>query len=188
MNRLTTRYIDEPTEYTGLELRSHFALEKWDIVGDNIVAFVGKCDLSGDRLVDLIDAKEKAIIYSRKMLHFLGEFFNESLEKAIWRQRLFITIIKERCEESLPSLRLRRKGNDLYDGEKKLNVSIATATPISTLFHIGINIETEGTPVPAAGLQKYRIEPRPFAIEILQRFAEEIDGVDRDLCKVRPVS
>ncbi|MBI4209716.1 MAG: DUF366 family protein [Deltaproteobacteria bacterium] len=187
MNRLKTQWIEERIPYTGLELRSHFALEKWDIEGDNVIAFIGECNVPKNHLVDLLDAKTNAVIYSPLMLHFLGEFFNDNLERAIWRQRLFVTILKERCEALIPKLRLQRKGNDLYDGGKKLNVSIATATPLSTLLHIGVNIETQGTPVATAGLRNYNIDSVSFAKETLQQFAQEMDGVYRDLCKVRSV-
>jgi hypothetical protein len=187
MYRLKTQWIEERIPYTGLELRSHFALEKWGVVGDNIIAFTGECRVPKGHLVDLLDAKANAVIYSPLMLHFLGEFFNDDLEKAIWRQRLFVTILKEKCEALTPKLRLQRKGNDLYDGDKKLNVSIATATPLSTLLHIGVNIETQGTPVPTTGLRDYQIDSVSFAKEALQQFTQEVDGVYHDLCKVRPV-
>ncbi len=187
MYRLTTRWIEEQIPYTGRELRSHFALEKWGIVGDNIVAFIGECRVSREHLVDLLDAQANATIYSPLMLHFLGEFFNDDLEKAIWRQRLFITLLKEKWESLVPKNRLRREGNDLYEKDKKLSVSIATATPLSTLLHVGVNIETEGTPVPTVGLREERIDPVVFAKEVLQQFVQEFDGVYHDLCKVRSV-
>ena len=40
-----------------------------------------------------------------------------------------------------------RKGDDLFLGEGKLSVSIATASPVSTLIHLGVNEDASGAPV-----------------------------------------
>ena len=117
------------------------------------------------------------------MLHFIGEFYNIPLRETVLLQRLLITLIQQRIVAPL-----QRTGNDLYEGEKKLTVSIATASALSTLIHAGINIESEGTPVPTKGLADYGIEPLGFAQQVLEHFKREFESIGRDLAKVRPVS
>ncbi|MBI2346914.1 MAG: DUF366 family protein, partial [Deltaproteobacteria bacterium] len=78
-------------------------------------------------------------------------------------------------------------GNDLFEGTAKLSVSIATASPISTLMHTGINILSTNTPVMTKGLHDYGIDPAPFATKVMARYAEEIAGVVHARAKVRGV-
>ncbi|MDX1386448.1 MAG: DUF366 family protein, partial [bacterium] len=81
----------------------------------------------------------------------------------------------------------QRKGDDLYWGEKKLNISIATSSPVSTLIHLALNVETEGTPVPTIGLADWDLEPVAFGKALLERFQGEYEGMRRATWKVRPV-
>jgi hypothetical protein len=81
-----------------------------------------------------------------------------------------------------------RGGNDLYEDGAKLSVSIATATPVSTLLHFGINISSQGTPVRTKGLEDYSIEPVSFAKAVLESFRDELKTVDEARAKVRPVT
>ncbi|MBI1879344.1 MAG: DUF366 family protein [Chloroflexi bacterium] len=69
----------------------------------------------------------------------------------------------------------------------KLSVSIATASPTSTLIHTGFNIETEGTPVPAVGLAELDVDVPAFAAELLRRYAAEVHDIWLARCKVRAV-
>jgi hypothetical protein len=69
----------------------------------------------------------------------------------------------------------------------KLSVSIATASPVSTLIHTGFNIETEGTPVPTAGLAEQGVDIPAFAAEVLRRYAAEVQDIWLARCKVRAV-
>lgn len=180
------RFVDERIRYTGKELRSHFAYRDFDILGDSMIAFCGGCDVKSDDLVDLEDAKAKADIYSEDMLHFIAEFFDTGLENTILRQRLLMAIIRDEViiRSGAPVL---RRGDDLYEGEAKLSVSIATATPVSTMIHTGVNIISEFTPVKTKGLKDYGIEPKPFAEAVLRQFMKEMDGVRTAKCKVRGV-
>ena len=91
-----------------------------------------------------------------------------------------------------------RSGDDLFwnDGkiDRKLSVSIVTASPVSRLLHAGINLDATGAPVAAAGLFDLGIgtaqdlaSVKEFASRILVTFAEEADGIEWACAKVRPV-
>lgn len=183
---MKSRFINERIDYTGRELRSHFAYNRFDLAGDSLVAFCGACDVKIDDLVDLADVKAGAGIYSEDMLHFIGEFFYMDLEKAILAQRILIAIIKDEIA-SVSGRQLLRKGDDIFDGVAKLSVSIATSSPVSTLLHTGINISSDNTPVKTTGLKDYGIEAASFAEDILNRFENEISDIRFARCKVRGV-
>lgn len=185
---MQTKFLDKEITYDGTQLRSHWNYEVADMLGDALVAFLGPCHVDVSHLVDLEDARHERIIKSRSMLHFIGEFFDRSLNETILLQRLLICQLQQRLMREKDGMSLRRSGNDLYDGEFKLTVSIATSSPVSTLIHAAINIISEGTPVPTKGLRDYGIEPKAFARHLLADFAEEWGSLQRDRAKVRAVT
>lgn len=187
------QFTDKPIKYDGLQLSHHWIYKNFDILGNAIVGFIGPCEVIIEHMVDLMDVKNNAPIYSPKMLHFIGEFFDSHLREAVFIQRLLIITIKEELEDRGVPGRIIRKGDDLFhvgiaDVKRKLSVSIATSSIVSQLIHVGINIHTEGTPVPTAGLGELGIEPESFAIAVMERFTREIKQIDQARCKVRPVN
>lgn len=185
---MQSKFIREIITYTGEQLRSHWIYHQTGLLGDAIVSFRGPAEVNQDHLVDLVDVSEGKYIQSRDMLHFLVEHFDLDLVQAIFRQRLLISICAERINQYLDKLSVVRYGDDLYDGEKKLSVSIATLSPVSSLIHIGINIDRTGTPLPTGGLSDYSIDPEAFAEKILDSYSEEIMGVQIARCKVKGVA
>ena len=183
---MKTKFIEDRIDYTGKELIPHFAYRSFDILGDSLVAFCGGCNVKTDALVDLADAKNGDFIYSEEMLHFIGEFFYNDLDHAIMVQRLLIAMIKDSIAEKSGSA-LVRSGDDIFDGDAKISVSVATATPVSCMIHTGINIISENTPVKTKGLKDYGIKVKPFAMDILESFYKEIEGIKIARCKVRGV-
>jgi hypothetical protein len=184
---LRIRYIAKELAYTGKELRSHFLFHQFHIKGDALVAFQGPCDVKISEMVDQEDVKANAPIFSPKMLHFLGEFFEEDLRKTVFRQRLLMAIILEILQKEAPKIPWRRNGDDIFVGEKKVSVSIATKSPVSTLIHAGLNIIAKGAPVPAFGLEEAKISPPFLARKILSAFKKECDEIDFACWKVRGV-
>jgi uncharacterized protein len=184
---LKTKFIEEIQSYDGAQLQSHWAYKHHDLQGDSLAAFIGPCEVKREQLVDLADAKANAPIYSANMLSFIAEHFNGDLEKAVMRQRLLTCLAQEGINARLGKPALRREGNDLYDGEYKVTVSIATVSPVSAKIHFGVNVVSYGTPVPTKGLEDYKIDPREFGQEILKRYAEEYLDMQMDCCKVRAV-
>lgn len=184
---MKTMLIDKNIKYTGLELSPHYIFKNFNVCGDAIVAFIGEADVDLDHMVDLEDVLRKDKIYSPKMLNFLGEFFSISLLETILFQRMIIVLIKEYIEKT-SSAKLSRIGDDLYfSGDSKLTVSIATKSVTSTLIHVGVNIETKGTPIKTSGLNDFNINPEQIAKVILENFKNEVDSIMLAKCKVRQV-
>lgn len=146
-------------------------------------------------IVDVEDIRAKHKICGSLMLHFIIEHFDTDLEKTILRQRLLAGIVKDvllsgYVQEFKSSRRqkLKRIGDDLYavtiTHNAKLSISIATASPVSTMIHFAINISTKGTPVKTAGLNDYKINPKDFALEVMKRYTEEMQSVKHARQKV----
>ncbi len=181
-------FVPQTILYDGTQLSSLWAYRSFGLLGDSIVGFRGPCRVHFDHMVDLEDVRVQSPIYGDDMLHFIVEHFDHDLEKAVLRQRLLVTIIKEILEKRKPGL--QRAGDDLYYEERKLSISIATATPVSTMIHTALNITAENTPVPAAGLVElgWPVASIPeLAQEIGRTYADEMQGVIRSRCKVRGV-
>lgn len=194
---LATVFIEAETRYDGTQLCSHWIYRNTGIQGDAIAAFVGGAEVNLDNLVDLEDVAAKAPIYSSKMLHFLVEHFDVDLSNMILRQRLLMTLLQEELNEVFFEERtgssqsepkqVTRRGDDLFIGPYKLTVSIATASPVSSVIHAAINIISEGTPVPTLGLADFGLNPQAFARSVLNRYRDEMTGVAIARCKVRAV-
>lgn len=178
---------DHEIAYTGEQLRSHWILDAFGQFGDAVCAFLGPCEVSTDHLVDLADVREGAIIRARLMLHFIAEWFEADLERTVLRQRLLVALAADLLRDSCVAAPVRRSGDDLFVAKRKLSVSIATASPVSTLVHFGINVDPQGAPVSAIGLAELGLEPLAFACELMSRFVAELDGVRRARVKVRGV-
>ena len=170
--------------YTGAELRSHWIYSSFGLAGDAVVAFAGPCEVKLTEMVDLADVRANAPIYSEQMLSLIIEHFQADLRSMILRQRLLTAQVKDLLEAKGVS-GLRRSGDDLYQGQHKLSVSIATVSPVSGLIHFGINISSNNTPVPTQGLADFGLEWTSFARELMALYAEEEAGIGTALVKVR---
>jgi hypothetical protein len=180
--------------YDGSQLRSLWAFTDHNVQGNSIVAFRGPCQVKVDSLVDLEDRKGNAEIYSDDMVHFIIELFDSDLDRTVVIQRLFLCVMKDVIEELKPELFISRRGNGLYieveeeeEEDRKLTVSVATASPLSTLIHTGINVSSTGTPVPTLGLEDLEVPVDDFILKTLQGFINEMKGIALDRCKVRSV-
>ena len=183
---MRSKFSSKKTDYDGSQLRSHFIFEKFGIAGDAIVSFTGACDVK-EHMVDLEDISKSEFIKSADMLHFLIEHFDNDLERTILRKRLLIAIIQEEICKAAGKPVLIRKGNGLYSGNRKLTVSVATASSVSTLIHAGLNITSEKAPVPVSTLSEFNIVPKKLAGIVMSRYCYEMDSVSSSRAKVRPV-
>jgi hypothetical protein len=183
---MKTLFAAERIDYTGRELHPHWIMERFGLVGDAAVAFVGSCNVSGADLVDLEDRALGNVVAGDRMLHFITEIFGMGLPGIVFAQRLLCTVAKDALE-SAGGTGITREGDDLYVADGKLSVSVATASPISGLIHLGLNITKQGVPVRAACLEDLGIDPGRLAPLILGRFAGEVDGSLEASRKVRPV-
>ena len=173
--------------YDGTQLRGGFAREM-GIVGESLVAFTGPCRVEGEALVDLEDRDAGERIIAARMLHIIVEHPGADLEVTTLRQRLLVECARVGAEEmSSPSVRLARSGDDIYLGDGKLSVSVATTSPHSGLIHLGINIDPSGAPVKTASLGELGVDPVAFAREVARRYNDELEMVRKACAKVRPV-
>jgi len=184
-----TYYLAEKLLYDGTQLASLWALRNFRLQGDSIVSFRGPCRVDCSALVDVKDVLDQAPIFSEDMLHFIVEHFELDLTKTILRQRILISLIKE-ILETKGNLSCNRRGDDLFIAGKKLSVSIATLTPVSTMIHVGLNTTSKNTPVVTIGLLEmgWTEKELPVLAELIcQSYAREMREVQQARCKVRGV-
>lgn len=184
---MQVKVVDQSIDYDGTQLRPHWIYRTFGLLGDSLVAFTGRCNVTIEKLVDLVDARENRPIFSEQMLHLIGEFFDADLLRTVYRQRLLVSLVQQELISRSKRPTIARDGNDLYDGGDKLSVSIATASPVSTLLHFGINISSKGTPIPTRGLDDYGIDPVSFARSILEAFRDEMQSSLEARTKVKAV-
>ena len=179
-------FIDKEIKYTGAELSPHWIYKNFHIKGDAIVCFKGAVDVQLTEMVDIEDVINNEPIKSDKMANFIIEVFNSNLREMIIRQRLFISIIKETLEDM--GVNVKRKGDDLFYNNKKLSVSIATKSTVSTLVHTGINLVSTGAPIEVSSIKDMEIINEDcFIEEIMKRFCIEIEDIEFAKVKVRGV-
>lgn len=184
--KMQIHIAEERIDYDGSQLSSHFALRSFGVRGDCMAVFKGAMDIKPEKIADLEDRLQGAAIRSPKMLHFIVELFGADLESTVLKQRLLVRLAAERLgKEGVAGVRV--DGDDLYVGEGKLSVSIAAPSPVSCLIHLGLNIETEGVPVKAAGLAEAGVDPDRLAADLSMAFSRELDAVAWAGQKVRGV-
>lgn len=184
---MQTKLIEEEIKYIGSQLQPHWIYKNFKMQGDAIVAFIGECEVKLTEMVDIEDVINNEPIYSKYMLSFITEQFNINLVEGVFRQRLLICIIKELLEKR--GVFVVRNGDDLMINGRKLSVSIATKSTTSILIHTGLNIESEGALVKAAGLTSELgiTDIRAFAQEVMTAYAEELKDIELASTKVRGV-
>jgi hypothetical protein len=136
-------------------------------------------------MVDMEDLVVNAEIKSDRMLHFIVEIFRTDLVAAVALQRLLVSMAQNILLRS--GHNLKRNGDDLYLGEKKLSVSIASGSAVSVMIHLGLNIENSGTPVPTCSLKDLGLEPKAFALLLMSEFSAEYSSIVEATQKVRPL-
>ncbi len=180
---MITHRCAERIDYDGSQLRAHWILRRFAIAGDALVAFRGACDVLDAEMADLADLGGPGIRGS-EMLHFLMERFDDDgMRCAVLRQRLLSALATELLVER--GHRTIRRGDDLWFDGRKLSISIATRSAVSTLFHFALNVSNRGTPVPTAALDELGVDPVEFADELLARAAAEEESMRIARAKVR---
>lgn len=184
---MKTLFIDKEIKYIGSQLAPHWIYKNFKIQGDAIVAFCGECEVKLTEMVDIEDVINNEPIYSKYMLSFITEQFNIELVEGVFRQRLLMCVIKEALEKR--GFIVNRNGDDLFVNSKKLSVSIATKSMTSVLIHAGLNILSEGAPIPVSGLKSdLGIDDiEEFAQEVMKNYSEEIEDIILASTKVRGV-
>lgn len=191
---MKAKYISKKIDYDGSQLKPLYSYVNHKLHGDSIVAFCGACDVGFAEMVDAEDLVAEAQIKSDNMLHFIIEMFDQNLMTAVSLQRLIVSIAQNILNETsskLKSKKLRRSGDDLYLDEgkksKKLSISIASISPVSSMIHFALNVTNEGTPVLTCSLQDLDISPKVFADQVLNGFSSEYISIKEATQKVRPL-
>jgi hypothetical protein len=178
--------LDPRQPYDGTQLRPHFILTRFGVAGDAAVIFRGPADVRGAALVDLEDRNRGEVIRSPDMLHLVVEQFGDGLVTTICLQRLVASLVADLVRRAAPGREVARGGDDVRVDGRKLSVSIATASPVSTLIHFGVNVDATGAPVAAIGLADLGIEPSSFASAWLDALRAEVTGIAHARAKVAP--
>ncbi|MFP4655819.1 MAG: DUF366 family protein [Methanohalobium sp.] len=171
--------------YDGSQISSLWAYNIAGIQDDSIIYFRGTCDVEFDHMIDLEDKKGNESIYSPDMIHFIIEHFDSTDLKLIYpRQRLFVSIVSEIL--TVKGLNIIRKGDDLFVNNKKLSVSIASTSAVSQKIHFGINVVHDHyADLNSSELEDDEIEQ--LMHEIAECYVNEIDDIEKDLRKSRPL-
>jgi hypothetical protein len=178
-------FIRDEILFTGEQLTSFWAYKNYDLLGDNIIAFIGPCEVAPEYIIGIDHFKKKTQIKSQRMLHFLVEHFDRDLEKAILRQKLLVDILKDKLNHRLKGDILQRWGDDLFDTDSKLTVSATLKTSVSTKIHLGINISSKDTPVKTKGLEDYGIDPDDISQAVMDQYRMDMRLISQKLCKTR---
>ena len=176
------------TRYDGSQLTAHWIYRTFGIVGDALVGFRGACAVAAAEMADLEDLHHGPGICGDDMVHLVLEVFGErDLQKAVWRQRLLVAIAQERLVHLGARRGVVRTGDDLWHGPRKLSISVATITPVSTVTHLALNVVATGVPkgVKAIGLDALGVRPMEFLRAVLTAFQAEADSVAAAACVVR---
>lgn len=187
---MQTSWIDERIHYDGTQLKPLYAYLRWGILGDSIVSWRGSCDVSLDHMIDGEDFINESTIAGGEMVHFIVEVFDRELATGVLLQRIFASIIKDLLVEMSPALEekyLVRDGDDLYWGDRKLSISIASRSAVSTMVHFAVNITNAGTPVRTCALEDLEVDPREFAQSAMDALAMEWTSTLKATRKVRPL-
>ena len=184
--KMKKQWIENEFKYDGSQLKSLFAYLNHSLLGDSIVAWQGPCDIPFEHMVDGEDLIAKSEIRSALMLHFIVEKFDISLFAGVLMQRMLASLCLELIAKSLPQRanEFCRQGDDIYCGDRKLSISIASLSPVSCLIHFAVNISNENTPVKTCALSDFSILSRDFAETLMKNFCAEIESIQEATQKV----
>ena len=193
-------WLSEKYKYDGSQLQPLNNYLKHGVLGDSVVSWAGACELKPQHIIDGEDLRSGAKIAGDSMLHFILELFQYPLSGAVALQRLMGEILMDQIQGSsdwkstgcepedlkLTGFELRRTGDDIYQDQKKLNISIATCSGLSSLIHFGVNITNTGTPVSTCCLTDFGItDEKQFALGFMETLKGEFMEMKQAQMKVR---
>lgn len=183
---MNQRWLPERIAYDGSQLRAHWILGETGLVGDAVVGFRGSCRVADAEMADLEDLLARSEIAADDMVHCLIEVFDDGdIMRAVFLQRLVSALALDTLRELSAGAEIRRSGDDLFVGEGKLSISVATRSLVSTLIHFAVNVSNAGTPVRTASLEDIGVESEVFAKAFLGAIVEEYQSVRDARAQVR---
>lgn len=185
---MKTLWLKDRQNYDGSQLSSLFAYRTEGVLGPSCIAFRGACNVSFEKMIDLEDLRARSRICGEDMLHVIVEMFDRDLFAAVCMQRILADLTRSLIAEMTGGkIQLRREGDDLYQDQKKLSISIATVSPVSQLLHFAVNVSNAGTPVPTCALGDFGIDAEKLGRSLIGKFAEEYASMLEATQKARPV-
>lgn len=188
---MQTNFISKKFAYDGSQLHPLFAYLKHNILGDSIISWIGPCDISFENMKDGEDLLDKSPIRGSLMLHFIIEIFQQNLFSGVTCQRLFASITQEylqsKARKVLKEDLLKRDGDDIFWGDKKLSISIASCSSVSTQIHFAMNVSTKNTPVKTTSLEELKLDPKRVAEDLMDLWKKEFLSMQTATRKVKPL-
>ena len=191
MSSMKSVVIDRQIMYDGSQIDPLWAYEYMDARGDSVIIFRGAMDVV--HVKDIEDEKDGKAIRGDSLIHLVVERFDSpaNIRHAYYLQRILIVCVQDVLRNL--GVTAERCGDDLFVDGGKLTVSIATAGISSEKIHCGINLTDRGTPADAnaVGLSELGIDPdlwEEIGQEIADRFISEINDIESDICKTRPLT
>lgn len=184
--------------YDGSQLSSQYIANNYSVLGNSILVFRGGMSLSPNEMVDIKDIQREShlaeiLISSDDSVHMIVEEFDmqpPNLEIEYYRLRLLTLIILEKL--GAKGIIAQRRGTDIYIGEKKLNVAIASVGVTNSKIHLGLNVGRTGFPehVSAIGLLELEFEEsklKDWMISIVKQYIDEVLMVKEDVSKTKSI-
>lgn len=184
---MKTLFVSEKIKYDGEQLKPLTNYLRHGLLGNSLVSWIGPCDVTVEHMIDGEDLRAREKIAADEMVHFVFEIFDVDLKAAVVWQRLMAEMVKEYILKNGKNMQgaWKRKGDDLYLDNKKLNISIATKSAQSCVIHLAVNNLPTGAPVAIVSLQELGIEDKKFAQDMMFLFQNEIVDVIDSSYKVR---
>ena len=187
------------TIYDGSQLSSQFTSQNYNVIGNSILVFRGGMKLSPKEMVDIKDIQREShlsdiLISSDDSLHFIIEEFDiqpPNMEIEYYRLRLLTQIVIEFLMSR--GISTMRKGTDIYVQDRKLNVGIASVSVSSSKIHFGINLHCTGFPRHVKATCLFDLEfneedIEEIAVQITERYVEEMQRIKEDVAKTRYIN
>ncbi|MFP4458917.1 MAG: DUF366 family protein [Candidatus Zixiibacteriota bacterium] len=188
MFRLNCKILNREMSMTKDALFPQWALDKFDIIGDSIVAFKGPFDMTEEEFYNLSEKRPGELKLSGKeMLHFIIEHFNNKISLSVYRQYLLVSIVEEKLVRRKTKVGIIRWGEDIYDEDKILSVSVITANAVSTKIHLGLFIEDDEDNG-IRGLKHFDILPEEFAEIAVSQYRAEFKRLADKTSTIRILS
>lgn len=187
LTRMAFKFVEEKRPLSGDEMLPHWALRNFDMLGDSIVSFIGDFKVPPEKWIDIESMMHGNNFPDTEMLHFVVEHFESTLQEAVLRQSLLVSILEEKLLHRIQSNghRLTRLGDDLFDGENRLSITAVGSTLVSTKIHVGVFTKSPG--LRFHGLADYKVIPEELSEVVVCQYCAEMRRLAEKAWRVKPI-
>ena len=178
--------VQEPFEMTIDVMKPHWALLEYDLKGDSIVVSRGMLRIEHKYLIDLMDRKRGITLPDGEMLHFIIEHFGDDLEKGILRQSILIGIACNKISHRIKGKRILRWGDDIFDEDRRITLTSATITLVSSKIHLGICIRSDEN-TGFVGTEELGIDADELGEVICNQYMADMKRLAEKCWRMRPI-